>query len=60
MGQLKSALHQRSARRYPRAMNRDPEVDGWLANYDNPQKPVVEAVRELVTVWCADGDAWGR
>jgi len=41
-------------------MNRDPEVDGWLANYDNPQKPVVEAVRELVTVWCADGDAWGR
>lgn len=30
------------------AMNRNPAVDAWLANYDNPMKPVVSAIRELV------------
>lgn len=24
------------------------EVDAWMAKYDNPQKPVVQAVRELI------------
>lgn len=26
-------------------MNLNPEVEAWLAKYDNPQKPVVAAVR---------------
>ncbi|MCB1517898.1 MAG: DUF1801 domain-containing protein [Hyphomicrobiaceae bacterium] len=29
-------------------MNRDKAVDEWLEAYDNPMKPVVEAVREAV------------
>ncbi|MCB9994370.1 MAG: DUF1801 domain-containing protein [Hyphomicrobiaceae bacterium] len=29
-------------------MNRNETVDDWLAAYDNPMKPVVEAVREVV------------
>lgn len=29
-------------------MNKNPEVDAWLAAYDNPQKPVVAAVREAI------------
>jgi hypothetical protein len=28
--------------------SRDPGVDAWLADYDNPQKAVVERVRELI------------
>lgn len=24
------------------------EVDGWMARYDNPQKPLVEAVRQAI------------
>jgi hypothetical protein len=28
-------------------VNRDPSVDAWLAAYTNPQKPVVERVREI-------------
>jgi hypothetical protein len=29
-------------------MNRDPEVDAWLERYDNPMKPVVIAVRDVI------------
>lgn len=28
--------------------NRSAEVDAWLERYENPQKPLVEAVREVV------------
>ena len=28
--------------------HRNPDVDAWLAKYDNPQKPVVERVREII------------
>ncbi|MBO6718350.1 MAG: DUF1801 domain-containing protein [Rhizobiaceae bacterium] len=28
--------------------NRNSEVDAWMAGYDNPQKPVVEAVRKAI------------
>ena len=28
--------------------NRDPVVDAWFENYDNPQKDLVQAVRELI------------
>jgi hypothetical protein len=28
--------------------NRNPQVDAWMAKYDNPQKPVVEAVRTVM------------
>lgn len=24
------------------------EVDAWMAKYDNPQKPLVEAVRQVI------------
>ena len=27
---------------------RNPEVDAWLAAYENPMKPVVEAMREVI------------
>ncbi|MDA4846274.1 DUF1801 domain-containing protein [Hoeflea poritis] len=29
-------------------MSRNPDVDRWLEAYDNPMKPVVAAIRELV------------
>ena len=29
-------------------MNRNPEVDAWFEAYDNPQKEVVQAVREII------------
>lgn len=29
-------------------MNRNETVDAWMAGYDNPMKPVVEAVRTIV------------
>ena len=29
-------------------MQKNPEVDAWLADYDNPMKPVVSAIRDLV------------
>ena len=29
-------------------MNKNAEVDDWLAAYDNPMKPVVEAMREII------------
>ncbi len=29
-------------------MPKNPEVDAWLAGYDNPMKPVVERVRRIV------------
>ena len=29
-------------------MNRNPEVDAWLAAYQNPMKPVVMAVRDVI------------
>ncbi|WP_136657546.1 DUF1801 domain-containing protein [Nitratireductor sp. XY-223] len=29
-------------------MSRNPEVDRWLEAYDNPMKPVVAAMRELI------------
>ena len=29
-------------------MNRNPQVDQWFERYDNPMKPVVAAIRELV------------
>ena len=29
-------------------MNANKEVDAWLENYDNPMKPVVMAIRELI------------
>ena len=28
--------------------NRNPDVDAWFASYDNPQKDLVQAVREVV------------
>jgi hypothetical protein len=30
------------------ATNRNPAVDAWFEDYDNPQKPLVQAVREVV------------
>jgi hypothetical protein len=27
---------------------RNPDVDGWLASYENPMKPLVERVRDIV------------
>ncbi|WP_109508906.1 DUF1801 domain-containing protein [Nocardioides speluncae] len=30
------------------AGNRNPDVDAWLAAYDNPQKELVQAVRETI------------
>ncbi|QZY29109.1 DUF1801 domain-containing protein [Nocardioides coralli] len=30
------------------AGRRSPEVDAWFATYDNPQKPLVQAVRDAV------------
>jgi hypothetical protein len=29
-------------------MGRNPEVDAWFDSYDNPMKPVVQRVREIV------------
>jgi len=29
-------------------MPRQPEVDAWFERYDNPMKPVVQRVREIV------------
>lgn len=29
-------------------MNKNPEVDTWLENYDNPMKPVVAAIRHVI------------
>ena len=29
-------------------MNVNPEVDAWFESYDNPQKPLVQAVREVI------------
>lgn len=29
-------------------MNTNPEVDAWFESYDNPMKPVVQAVREAI------------
>jgi hypothetical protein len=29
-------------------MNRNPDVDAWMVAYDNPQKPVVARVREII------------
>lgn len=29
-------------------MNRNPDVDAWFATYDNPQKELVQAVREVI------------
>ena len=29
-------------------MNTDPSVDAWMDTYDNPQKPLVQAVREVI------------
>lgn len=29
-------------------MPRNPEVDAWLAAYDNPMKPVVAAMRDVI------------
>lgn len=29
-------------------MNRNAEVDAWLADYDNPMKPVVSAIRDHI------------
>lgn len=29
-------------------MGRNPEVDAWMARYDNPMKPVVERIRTIV------------
>ncbi|MCB0737536.1 MAG: DUF1801 domain-containing protein [Bacteroidetes bacterium] len=29
-------------------MNKNPEVDKWLANYNNPMKEVVMAVRDVI------------
>ena len=29
-------------------MNRNPEVEAWLAGYDNPMKSIVMAVREVI------------
>lgn len=34
-------------------MNKNPEVDAWLEDYDNPMKPVVTAIRNLALA--ADG-----
>lgn len=30
------------------ATNRNPEVEAWMAAYDNPQKPVVGRVRAII------------
>ena len=29
-------------------MNRNPDVDAWFATYDNPQKDLVQAVRNVI------------
>ena len=29
-------------------MTKNPKVDAWLGTYDNPMKPLVEAVREVI------------
>jgi hypothetical protein len=29
-------------------VNRNPDVDAWMERYDNPQKPVVARVREII------------
>ena len=29
-------------------MNKNPDVDAWLDQYDNPMKPVVSAMRDLI------------
>jgi uncharacterized protein YdhG (YjbR/CyaY superfamily) len=29
-------------------MNKNPDVDDWLAGYDNPMKPVVSAIRDHI------------
>jgi hypothetical protein len=29
-------------------MPTNPDVDAWFARYDNPQKALVEAVREVI------------
>lgn len=34
-------------------MAKNPDVDAWLASYDNPMKPVVLAVRDIILA--ADG-----
>ena len=34
--------------------NRNPEVDAWFASYDNPQKDLVLAVREIILDAAAD------
>src|SRR5262249_59134038 len=44
IGALSSA--RRQARVHP--MPRSKEVDAWLARYENPMKPVVERIREIV------------
>ena len=31
-----------------RASNRNPAVDAWFGHYDNPQKDLVQAVREVI------------
>ena len=28
--------------------NRNPDVDAWFDRYDNPQKDLVQAVREVI------------
>jgi len=35
-------------RRGPGAVRHDPTVDAWFESYSNPQKPLVQAVRDLV------------
>jgi hypothetical protein len=32
----------------PSAPNRSPDVDAWFERYDNPQKELVQAVRDVV------------
>jgi hypothetical protein len=32
----------------PMAANRNPDVDAWFDRYDNPQKGLVQAVREVI------------
>ena len=31
-----------------RASNRNPDVDAWFGHYDNPQKDLVQAVRDVI------------
>ena len=35
-------------------MNRNPEVDAWLATYDNPMKQVVSAIRDAILDGCPE------